>query len=69
MVLTIEPTDIRRPELRDLMAQAKAALLNGQNLECVERSADAYLKVLADFPQVRKGLNVILESAVVKAGL
>ena len=69
MALTIDPADIKQEDLRALMGEAKAALLSGQNLECVERSADAYLKVLADFPLVRKGLDVILASAVVKAGL
>ncbi|MEE8421748.1 MAG: hypothetical protein V3S31_03110 [Dehalococcoidia bacterium] len=69
MPLGITPADIADEELRALMARANAALDGGNNLECVQACADAYLKVLNTHENVMSGLKAVMETERVKAGL
>jgi hypothetical protein len=69
MPLGISPTDIEDDELRALMETASAALSAGNNLECVQACAEAYLKVLNTHENVMEGLLAVLDTERVKSGV
>jgi len=69
MPLGISPADIEDDELRALMETANAALSAGNNLECVQACADAYLNVLNTHENVMEGLLAVLDTERVKAGI
>lgn len=69
MPLGISPADIEDDALRALMETANAALSAGNNLECVQACADAYLQVLNTHENVMDGLRAVLDSERVKAGI
>ena len=60
---------IKDAELRDLMAKASSSLDEGKNYDCVRQCADAYLLLLKKDPSVMDGLERVIETPRVKAGL
>ena len=60
---------IQDEELRGLMEKADALLDEGDNTGCVRACADAYLLLLRKQPQVMTGLQKVLATPRVKAGL
>ncbi len=69
MPLGISPADIEDDELRTLTEAASRALDAGNNLQCVQACAAAYLKVLNTHQNVIDALKAVLASERVKAGL
>src|SRR5262249_11523547 len=69
MPLGLKPSDIQDEALRDLMTRANAAFDAGRNRECVELCADAYLRVLGQFPAVMAGLRRTLSDERIKEGI
>ena len=61
--------EIQDEELRGLMEQADALLDGGDNTGCVRVCADAYLLLLQKQPQVLTGLQKVLATPRVQAGL
>lgn len=61
--------EIQDEELRGLMEQADALLDGGDNTGCVRACADAYLSLLQKQPQVLTGLQKVLTTPRVQAGL
>ena len=60
---------IKDAELRDLMAKASSSLDEGKNYDCVRQCADAYLLLLKKNPSVMDGLERVIETPRIKAGL
>ena len=69
MPLGVKPGDIHDPSLRGLMEQAGAAFDGGENRECVERCADAYLETLKRFPFVMSALQKTLADERIREGI
>jgi hypothetical protein len=61
--------EIRDEELRGLMEKADALLEGGDDAGCVRACADAYLLLLQKQPQVLTGLQKVLATPRVQAGL
>ena len=49
------PSQIQDPHLRDLMTDARTAYLDDRNLECVERSMEAFVELLRRRPDFLTG--------------